>query len=82
MTEREIAARLQYDMLRLGADKMSFDPIVVTGPNGSLPHGVNPAAGKEECENEVYYAEMQSGEGKDVRRAGHGVGFFQFTGKS
>ena len=40
MTEREIAARLQYDMLRLGADKMSFDPIVVTGPNGSLPHGI------------------------------------------
>lgn len=40
MTEREIAARLQYDMLRLGADEMSFDPIVVTGPNGSLPHGI------------------------------------------
>ncbi len=40
MTEREIAAKLQYDMLRFGADKMSFDPIVVTGPNGSLPHGI------------------------------------------
>lgn len=40
MTEREIAARLQYEMLCLGAEKMSFDPIVVTGPNGSLPHGV------------------------------------------
>lgn len=40
MTEREIAAKLQYDMLRFGAEKMSFDPIVVTGPNGSLPHGV------------------------------------------
>ncbi len=39
-TEREIAAKLQYDMLCLGAAKMSFDPIVVTGPNGSLPHGV------------------------------------------
>ena len=39
MTEREIAARLQYDMLCLGAAKMSFDPIVVTGANGSLPHG-------------------------------------------
>ena len=40
MTEKEIAARLQYDMLRFGAEKMSFDPIVVSGPNGSLPHGI------------------------------------------
>ena len=40
MTEREIAARLQYEMLCLGAEKMSFDPIVVAGPNGSLPHGI------------------------------------------
>lgn len=39
MTEREVAARLVYDLLRLGADKVSFDPIVVSGPNGSLPHG-------------------------------------------
>lgn len=40
MSEKEIAAKLVYDMLRFGADKMSFDPIVVAGPNGSLPHGV------------------------------------------
>lgn len=40
MTEQAIAARLQYEMLCLGAQKMSFDPIVVTGANGSLPHGV------------------------------------------
>lgn len=40
MSEQEIAAKLQYDMLLLGAEKMSFDPIVVSGPNGSLPHGV------------------------------------------
>lgn len=39
-TEKEIAARLTYEMLRLGADKMSFDPIVVAGPNSSRPHGV------------------------------------------
>lgn len=38
--EREIAARLQYLMLHFGAENMSFDPIVVSGPNGSLPHGV------------------------------------------
>lgn len=40
LTEREIAARLQYEMLCRGAEKMSFDPIVVSGPNGSLPHGI------------------------------------------
>ena len=40
LTEMEIAAKLQYDMLRFGAEKMSFDPIVVSGPNGSLPHGI------------------------------------------
>lgn len=40
VTEKEIAARLQYLMLHFGAQDMSFDPIVVSGPNGSLPHGV------------------------------------------
>lgn len=40
VTEKEIAARLQYLMLHLGAENMSFDPVVVSGPNGSLPHGV------------------------------------------
>lgn len=40
VTEQEIAARLQYLMLHFGAENMSFDPIVVSGPNGSLPHGV------------------------------------------
>jgi len=40
VTEKEIAARLQYLMLRYGASDMSFKPIVVSGPNGSQPHGV------------------------------------------
>ncbi|MCL2080488.1 MAG: aminopeptidase P family protein [Oscillospiraceae bacterium] len=39
MTEKQAAAELIYRMLRLGADKPSFDPIVVSGPNSSLPHG-------------------------------------------
>lgn len=39
-TEKEIAAFLQYQMLLLGAEKMSFEPIVVSGANSSLPHGV------------------------------------------
>ncbi len=40
MTEREIAAELVYSMLRHGSEGNSFDPIVVTGPKTSLPHGV------------------------------------------
>ena len=40
VTEKEIAARLQYLMLHYGAEDKSFDPIVVSGSNGSLPHGV------------------------------------------
>jgi len=38
MTEREIAARLVYELLRRGGEKTSFDPIVAAGPNGSIPH--------------------------------------------
>lgn len=40
MTEREVAAELVYDMLRLGAENVSFEPIVVTGEKSSMPHGV------------------------------------------
>ena len=38
MTEREVSARIVYQHLLHGADKMSFDPIVASGPNGALPH--------------------------------------------
>ena len=40
MTEREVAARLVYDMMCLGAQKASFDPIAAAGANGSMPHAV------------------------------------------
>ena len=40
MTEKEIAARLQYLMLLGGAERMSFDPIIASGPNSSMPHAV------------------------------------------
>ena len=40
MTEREIAARLVYELLSRGGDKVSFDPIVAAGSNGSRPHAV------------------------------------------
>ena len=40
MTEKELAAEIIYRSLRLGADDKSFNPIVVSGPKSSLPHGV------------------------------------------
>ena len=40
VTEREIAAELVYQMLLRGAEGNSFDPIVVAGARGSMPHGV------------------------------------------
>lgn len=40
MTEREVAARIVYELMRLGAERPSFDPIVAAGANGSMPHAV------------------------------------------
>ena len=40
MTEKEISALLQYLMLKNGSEKPSFEPIVASGPNSSLPHAV------------------------------------------
>ena len=40
MTERELMAELVYHMLKNGSEGNSFDPIVVTGTNTSMPHGV------------------------------------------
>ena len=40
MTEQEVAARLVYELLRRGGRKVSFDPIVAAGANGSMPHAV------------------------------------------
>lgn len=40
MTEKELCAELIYLLLKNGADGLSFDPIVVSGPNTSMPHGV------------------------------------------
>ncbi len=40
MTERELAAYLEYLMKKNGADGISFDTIAVSGKASSLPHGV------------------------------------------
>ncbi len=38
VTEREVAAEITYRHLKQGAEKMAFDPIVASGPNGARPH--------------------------------------------
>jgi len=38
MTEREVAAEIVYSHLKRGAESMSFDPIVASGPNAARPH--------------------------------------------
>lgn len=40
MTELELQAELIYCMYKNGGTGLAFDPIVVSGPNTSLPHGV------------------------------------------
>ncbi|MEG1743213.1 MAG: aminopeptidase P family protein [Clostridia bacterium] len=40
MTERDVAAELEYFMRKNGADNFAFDTIAVSGKNSSLPHGV------------------------------------------
>ena len=40
MTEKELEAELIYCLYKNGAEGLSFDPIVVSGPNTSMPHGV------------------------------------------
>ena len=40
MTEKEISAELGHFMMVCGAEGLSFDTIVASGPNGSRPHAV------------------------------------------
>lgn len=40
LTEKEVAAELEYRMAKGGAEGLSFETICVSGPNTSRPHGV------------------------------------------
>ena len=40
MTEKELQAEIIYCLYKNGGEGLSFSPIVVSGPNTSLPHGV------------------------------------------
>jgi len=39
VTEKDIAAELEYRMKKLGADGIAFETIVISGPRTALPHG-------------------------------------------
>jgi len=40
ITEKDLAAEIIYQTLKNGADDISFNPIALSGPNASRPHGV------------------------------------------
>ncbi|MFH0919429.1 MAG: Xaa-Pro peptidase family protein [Fibrobacterota bacterium] len=40
MTERELAARIDFTMARLGSERPAFDTIVAFGKNSAIPHAV------------------------------------------
>ncbi|SHE96116.1 Xaa-Pro aminopeptidase [Marinitoga hydrogenitolerans DSM 16785] len=51
MTEKEFAAKLEYNMKLIGADNYAFETIVASGPRGALPHGI--ASNKKIFEGEL-----------------------------
>ncbi|HTU73062.1 MAG TPA: aminopeptidase P family protein [Trebonia sp.] len=38
LSERALAAVVEYRMMQLGAEKLAFETIVASGPNGAIPH--------------------------------------------
>jgi Xaa-Pro aminopeptidase len=38
VSERDICAEIVFRLIKNGAERMSFDPIAASGPNGSKPH--------------------------------------------
>lgn len=40
VTEAEIALEMEFFMRRNGAEAISFDPIIASGPNGARPHAI------------------------------------------
>ena len=39
MTERDFASELVYRIFKYGAEALAFNPLILSGPNASMPHG-------------------------------------------
>ena len=61
MTENEVAAEIDYQMRRLGAERTAFDTIVAAGLNSALPHA-RPGTARLR-NNEVLLIDMGAFEG-------------------
>lgn len=51
ITERKVAAELEYRLSMSGSEKPAFETIVASGERGALPHGL--PSDKKLCENEM-----------------------------
>ena len=72
MSESEVAAELDYQMRKLGAEKPAFDTIVAAGPNSALPHA-HPSSHRI-LENELLLIDMGAfveGYASDMTRMVH-----------
>ena len=69
VTERDLAAELEYRMRRLGAEKPSFETIVASGARSALPHAQPTAA--RLCTGDLVVVDMgafQDGYASDMTR--------------
>jgi Xaa-Pro aminopeptidase/Xaa-Pro dipeptidase len=56
VVERELADSVEMRLRRRGAERLAFDTIVASGPNGALPHGT--ASGKQVRSGELVVVDM------------------------
>lgn len=69
VTERQLAAGLDYRMVTAGADRPAFDTIVASGPNASMPHaGVTDRELREGDQVIVDFGASMNGYNSDITR--------------
>ncbi len=71
-TERDIAAELEFQMHRLGAEKPAFETIVAAGARSALPHAT--PTGRRVEDNEILLVDMGAtvdGYTSDMTRVSH-----------
>jgi Xaa-Pro aminopeptidase len=69
VTERQLAAGLDYRMMMAGADKPAFDTVVASGPNASMPHaGITDRVLEEGDQVVMDFGAMKNGYCCDVTR--------------